>query len=544
MTEKIPLNICPRPEVSVSQRFNAPDADIIFQSSDGIMFRIHKMNLVACTEGFSPPAHCTLDDVAPLTEPAIILDILFQFVYPQLQPHLEAVDFEVFMEVAEAAEKYQVYSAINLCTMLMLKTLPGHGEEILMHGMKHDCRKLIAPVAPLLLDHAMEDMLLKVPERYRIPWVQYHSQWTRVWKDSINRVPDVRDLPRETCGLCGRLPHEYVIEVVSRLSREMSALRDLDAIFPSRTTCSGCCGDMALMTAWRLSMETDIGKLLPLTDIFGPDDTPFQGTAIYSEHANGATDADSGPTETVSCDISITFAGADGVRFLSSDNVVFYLHLPNVKACTKNLLPLDYNELVPAPILLSDHSSTLRLLFRYIYPAPHPDLESMDFDALGLLTCASEKYQIYPAIGVCNIRMTQMLPQNLVTNTSAVMVYAMRSQNHEVMDMAAPLLIGNCVVDMVKLMSPEWIIRWVQYHEGWNKIIQQALSFSSSRSVSEIYFNGGRSRLGRGAQALLDLDDTFKTDIGICCSASREDIRMWRLAVEEGIVRLPKFSTL
>ncbi|KAJ7089491.1 hypothetical protein C8R43DRAFT_1050590 [Mycena crocata] len=39
----------------LSAKFNSPDADVTFKSSDGVLFRIHRKNLEVCTEGFPPP---------------------------------------------------------------------------------------------------------------------------------------------------------------------------------------------------------------------------------------------------------------------------------------------------------------------------------------------------------------------------------------------------------------------------------------------------------------------------------------------------------
>ena len=47
-------------------------------------------------------------------EPYNVLEILFEFIYPRKQPTLEDTDFETLMAIAEAVEKYQVFSAMNL----------------------------------------------------------------------------------------------------------------------------------------------------------------------------------------------------------------------------------------------------------------------------------------------------------------------------------------------------------------------------------------------------------------------------------------------
>lgn len=100
----------------------AADADIVFLSSDSILFRVHSSNLTCGSEGFAPPtgtSSLSKHDTVQLTETSMTLELLFQFMYPQRPPDLSAMEFKSFMGVAEAAEKYQVYSAMQICAMQM-----------------------------------------------------------------------------------------------------------------------------------------------------------------------------------------------------------------------------------------------------------------------------------------------------------------------------------------------------------------------------------------------------------------------------------------
>ena len=58
-------------------------------------------------------------EVVQLVEPAAVLELLFQYVYPQRHPNLQLVEFEVLNGLAEAVEKYQVYPALEHCKMFM-----------------------------------------------------------------------------------------------------------------------------------------------------------------------------------------------------------------------------------------------------------------------------------------------------------------------------------------------------------------------------------------------------------------------------------------
>ncbi|KAF9461041.1 hypothetical protein BDZ94DRAFT_1238025 [Collybia nuda] len=73
---------------------NAPDADIIFKSSDDVLFHVHRKNLEVASAGFPfggfTPAH---KEPIELPETADVLELLFQFVYPRKQPSLTEINF-------------------------------------------------------------------------------------------------------------------------------------------------------------------------------------------------------------------------------------------------------------------------------------------------------------------------------------------------------------------------------------------------------------------------------------------------------------------
>ena len=94
---------------------NAADSDVTFQSSDGVLFLIRRKNLEAITGAFPGPEFSTGGEIVPLTEPAKVLEIMFQFIYPRRHPTLEKLNFELILAVAEAVEKYEIFSAMKTC---------------------------------------------------------------------------------------------------------------------------------------------------------------------------------------------------------------------------------------------------------------------------------------------------------------------------------------------------------------------------------------------------------------------------------------------
>jgi hypothetical protein len=88
--------------------------DITFRSSDGVLFHLHRRNLETHTGAFPGPEFSVgPGETVDLTEPSEILEIVFGLMYPQKQPDIEEMPFMVVIQVAEAIEKYQVFSAMK-----------------------------------------------------------------------------------------------------------------------------------------------------------------------------------------------------------------------------------------------------------------------------------------------------------------------------------------------------------------------------------------------------------------------------------------------
>lgn len=98
----------------------AADSDLAFLSNDNVLFKVHRINLEIFSEGFAAPAIVSgEEEVVQLVEPAAVLELLFQYFYPQRHPNLHLVEFEVLNGLAEAVEKYQVYPALEHCKVFM-----------------------------------------------------------------------------------------------------------------------------------------------------------------------------------------------------------------------------------------------------------------------------------------------------------------------------------------------------------------------------------------------------------------------------------------
>ncbi|KAF8986311.1 hypothetical protein BDQ17DRAFT_1289695 [Cyathus striatus] len=179
------------PAPSQSGRFNAVDADVVFRSSDNVLFSIHRKNLETHTGAF-PPAEFTADEkeVVTLQESSETLDLLFQFIYPQRHPSLSDSAFEVLDHLAEAAEKYEVFSAMNICHIRMLKFLEAnqHAEHIMGYAAKHGYKEVVDVAAPLVISMSIGSVIQILPPHLHLSWVLYREQWKDILHTALMKL--------------------------------------------------------------------------------------------------------------------------------------------------------------------------------------------------------------------------------------------------------------------------------------------------------------------------------------------------------------------
>ncbi|KAJ3520955.1 hypothetical protein NMY22_g12516 [Coprinellus aureogranulatus] len=175
-----------------SERFPPADADVVFVSSDGVRYGIQSRNLELATGGF-PAVDAKItgeSEPVPLTEPSSVLDLLFAFVYPAQLPLIEDMDFGTIMGLAEAAEKYQVYSAIYACRMCLRHRgdlLRDHPIEIALLAAKHDYEDILKLTSEHAVKVPLSQILPVLPQRLVIPWLQSETD-CKAWHKVSNAL--------------------------------------------------------------------------------------------------------------------------------------------------------------------------------------------------------------------------------------------------------------------------------------------------------------------------------------------------------------------
>ncbi|KIM41092.1 hypothetical protein M413DRAFT_159119 [Hebeloma cylindrosporum] len=100
---------------------NCPlSADIVLVSSDGHRFGTHRRNLGDFTGVFPVDIAPVNGEDVPMPDlDSKALALFLQYVHHHRQPDLSGVPFKSLFQLAEAVEKYDVYSATEICKVQM-----------------------------------------------------------------------------------------------------------------------------------------------------------------------------------------------------------------------------------------------------------------------------------------------------------------------------------------------------------------------------------------------------------------------------------------
>ncbi|KAF9472499.1 hypothetical protein BDN70DRAFT_938145 [Pholiota conissans] len=170
-----------------SDIFSEQDADVVFVSSDNVLFEIHSIHLNLSTSiGLARDSNTPdgVSDHVSLPEPSNVLEVIFQFIEPPplsrnyLQPAIMDMDPTLFFRVAEAAEKYVVYSALGICFARMGMLVTKYPLDVLNHSFLHGHVDLADRAARESLTQALNDVAMKLTAPGLLPrfQIQVHDK--------------------------------------------------------------------------------------------------------------------------------------------------------------------------------------------------------------------------------------------------------------------------------------------------------------------------------------------------------------------------------
>ncbi|KZP22451.1 hypothetical protein FIBSPDRAFT_859520 [Athelia psychrophila] len=243
--------------------FCKADSDISFRSRDGVTLKLHRKNLETSSEGFSPPAGTTSEhEIISLTESGEMLELLFRFIYPQRYPDLKDVEFKQLEKLSEAAEKYQVYSAMAVCNFRMEEAYHKHPFEVVMYVLRHCYTDLMDKSQTVALDVSPTLAFESFSPQVYIAWTRYYAQWMDLLA-SLHR--SLNDIPHDSFH--SATPHNHGVHqtnwfqwVMSQLDRPASLLR-IESFFGEdvdRTEMSVCWDCKVHLQKWKDGEMKDV----------------------------------------------------------------------------------------------------------------------------------------------------------------------------------------------------------------------------------------------------------------------------------------------
>jgi len=187
-------------EPRLSERFRDANADITLSSCDGMLFKFYRRNLEVHSGAFSgvEALVATPTEIVNLTETSEVVDILLQLMSPQDHPDLTSLDFRILAPLAEAIEKYQVFSALTACDLSMRTVIPSHSAEVLQYAANHGRVETMNAAAFESIGLRMSEVKEHLSPEVFVTWAQYLELWLDV-------LGDVHDNDPKSYHLYGRI---------------------------------------------------------------------------------------------------------------------------------------------------------------------------------------------------------------------------------------------------------------------------------------------------------------------------------------------------
>ncbi|KAJ7574161.1 hypothetical protein C8J56DRAFT_722633, partial [Mycena floridula] len=86
------------------------------------------------------------------------LTLLVQFMHPHRFPSCAAIDFDVILSLAHVAEKYHVYSAMQMCNFRLSRFYQAHPAHVWFYAFHHGYPELADTVAPFALNLKLREL--------------------------------------------------------------------------------------------------------------------------------------------------------------------------------------------------------------------------------------------------------------------------------------------------------------------------------------------------------------------------------------------------
>ncbi|KAF9442161.1 hypothetical protein P691DRAFT_714633 [Macrolepiota fuliginosa MF-IS2] len=239
---------------------------IVFTSSDQKYFSLARKDVEAHTGALIPEGRDLRGVTLP--ETSTTLSTLFEFIGAQKHPKLLNENFESLAEIARAAEKYKVYSAMNTCCERMRAFGDHHPKLVLLYAAYNDYPHIFDECAPrVVTSEKLEEFVPLLPDEFRLPWLRYHA----IWSSALTEIISYKDIPADawtkTCLWFGCWT-ECGGPIFHGLGAGVHSLNDISHIFTNLVEshtkkCESC---KTLCTKWEAHASSVVEKIGVFTE--------------------------------------------------------------------------------------------------------------------------------------------------------------------------------------------------------------------------------------------------------------------------------------
>ncbi|KAI4520213.1 hypothetical protein K525DRAFT_279838 [Schizophyllum commune Loenen D] len=154
---------------------------VAFISVDDVVFYVDSEQLQRATDFMPTPGLGAITfaptEPARLDEGADVLELLFRFACFDEYVNLDQASFKVVAELAEAAQKYIVHTAIAACRVYMKGNAQDHPLEVMTYAYRHDYLDILDKAAPCTIGLRPCRVKKTIPSALIAPWEQYYSMY-------------------------------------------------------------------------------------------------------------------------------------------------------------------------------------------------------------------------------------------------------------------------------------------------------------------------------------------------------------------------------
>ncbi|KAF8647225.1 hypothetical protein AX16_006844 [Volvariella volvacea WC 439] len=393
---------------------------VLVQSSDGAVFKVHKLLISLHRQGLTP-SDCptTPDGVFVLSEPSSVLKRVLYYLYPLgwEDPLPIELSVEEVVNTARAMDKYRVTLAQKLWLQRVKDSAARSPVPVLAYAAQSHNRTVGDTVK----------YAVARPRTLWTDWFSYYERWNTAVRTAVDAIPTHDNQGSSECDNCGSFhcsstPALTLIRLaVSRMLASSGNFANLKAIddYPEQLERGVCktCSQSSIrseLQEWRNKLQQSI--------------------------------------EIIPCPLALNFK-AQKPRLLSHHHIGY-------RICLEFQL----------------HKKNLEVCCAVFPPSTHPtvDWEALEFSKLRDLSEAVEKYQAHTAMYLCKVLMKRFIQ----SHPAALFAYSTKHGYNDLADEVALLMLklGIEVKDLVSLLRPDVVLAWARYLEHVWSLCNKAIS--------------------------------------------------------------------